>query len=91
MCSEQILHHITGQLATRFDGVPDSTLRSIVRETLIARETVRFDGADEIGEAQSEGANPQQKLIDQAKGTTDGKRDAATKTLRDMWKKEKGQ
>lgn len=45
MFDDAILNTVTGRLSTRFDSVPESTLRAIVREALIARETVRFDNA----------------------------------------------
>ncbi|MCA1775544.1 MAG: hypothetical protein LC676_08040 [Loktanella sp.] len=45
MFDDQILNTVTGRLSTRFDGVPESTIRAIVREALITRETARFDSA----------------------------------------------
>lgn len=94
MYSEQVLNHITGQVSQRFDGVPTDTVRAIVRETLLARETARFDGDhpdDETDKARNVGAELRDKLRDSAKGRTDGKRDAATDGIRNMWKKEQGQ
>lgn len=53
MFSNEIADQIMGRLSVRFDGIPRATLRSVIRETLVARETfhtdathARFDGDD---------------------------------------------
>lgn len=95
MFSDQILHHITGQISHRFDSVPDGTLRAIVREALIARETIHMRTDSAIDQTPRKPATPHAKPAVAPKATVNrdrelersrAYRDEAGAQLSDMWK-----
>lgn len=82
MFSNEITDQITGRLSAHFDGIPRATLRSVVRETLVARETLHAD------HARMDAAEDDTKAKGQAvRDRGQARRDAAADALKDMWKK----